>query len=193
MNPFILGLHGLKRSGKDTFAEQFCRTMQEVNNAAWHINSFADPLRKLGQAMFGINEANREVEIPGIGKTGRQFLQIVGTEVVRQFHPDTWVKSFAHRISGERLVVCTDVRFNNEAQYIKDNGGLIVHIRRPDLESLDKDAHVSEAGISHKYIDVGVSNEGTLEDYKRLIDMFVYDFVLYCENANVTPPPHLFR
>jgi hypothetical protein len=35
-------------------------------------------------------------------------------------------------------VVITDVRFENEAQFIKDQGGYVIYITRPGIETLTK-------------------------------------------------------
>lgn len=187
MTNFILGLHGLKRSGKDTFANEFVGMMKENHKQSWAIDSFADPLRKLGLAMFGITEENRETEIDGIGKTGRQFLQIVGTEVGRQFHPDTWVRSFDYRTSKHPRVICTDVRFNNEAEYIRANGGMIVHVIRPQGIA-QKDVHASESGIHTRYIDYTLMNWGTLEDWRQQVRGFAAAFDVICQKTGKDLP-----
>lgn len=187
MTDFILGLHGLKRSGKDTFAAAFYQAMRSNHKVEWHVDSFAAPLRALGLSMFGITEENREHELDGIGKSGRQFLQIVGTEVVRQFHPDTWLRSFEYRTRSYERVVCTDVRFNNEAEFIRQRGGMILHIVRP-AQTMQGDKHVSEAGIASSYINYSLMNDSTLASWLNKAENFAADFSHYCGMLGMCTP-----
>lgn len=77
----------------------------------------------------------------------RRFLQRYGTEGGRHVHgPDCWTKIAEDRLacvlaSGGRAVI-TDVRFDNEAEMIRDRGGLVVRISRPNNKQVNR--HVSE-------------------------------------------------
>lgn len=58
------------------------------------------------------------------------------------------------------FLILKDIRFENEARYIRGHGGLIWHIRR-STQRLDE--HVSEHGIAIAPDDVVIDNNGTLE------------------------------
>jgi hypothetical protein len=79
----------------------------------------------------------------GYSFTPRLALQLMGTEAGRNvFHQDVWVISLLNRAKGKDVVV-TDVRFKNEINYIQQNGGVIVRVRRgeePDWYKLAEDA-----------------------------------------------------
>jgi len=58
----------------------------------------------------------------------------------------------------------TDVRFPNEAAFIKAQGGKVVKVVRPALEGKQGDTHASETSIDEIEPDVLLVNDGTLED-----------------------------
>lgn len=181
----LLGIHGKKRSGKDTAGREllFIKNALRIQSPLI-IDSFADPLRKFAFMTFGITEENREENIIGLDLTGRQLLQRLGTEVARNINENFWVESLKNRNSSKinevtgfyENIIITDVRFDNEAKFIKENNGIILHVVRPSLES--KDEHLSEKGIDPKYIDYTIINDSTEEDYKINIHKFYYDIFL---------------
>lgn len=92
----------------------------------------------------------------------RRMLQFVGTDVVRK-HVDEeyWLKEFHKRTDEIGAVVCADARMPNERELIKDMGGEIILVTRPDF--IIEDSHESEnsLGTPEEY-DVLVSNDSTL-------------------------------
>lgn len=124
-------------------------------------------------ASVGWDEAKKSSDV-------RTFLQILGTEVCRSIDPDCWVKMADRKVQEligfnaamgipEPKFVFTDVRFTNEADYIKKNGGLIVFIHRQ--QNLDETllSHTSESFDGRKYADHIIDNNGTLEDLESEI------------------------
>jgi hypothetical protein len=149
----IIGLVGFIGSGKGTVGD-----ILEVHG--FTKDSFAKPLKDACSIMFGwpreLLEGDTEVsrkwrEEPdsfwsekfGYTFTPRLALQLMGTEAGRNvFHQDVWVISLLNRAKGKDVVV-TDVRFKNEINYIQQNGGVIVRVRRgeePDWYKLAEDA-----------------------------------------------------
>lgn len=169
----LVGLTGLPRSGKDSFAEHLCRFY------GFKTYAFAGPLkaaasllldRSLGE-MLGLGGFDREAELPEWGFSTRWFLQMLGTECMRQqIHKDFWIKRM--EISLKKLppnakVVITDVRFENETKMIRDLGGMIIQINRPGLVKSD---HPSDAGVKILAHEVVVDNSGTLEQLHQVVD-----------------------
>ncbi len=82
-------------------------------------------------------------------RSPRQIMQWWGTEYRRALEPGYWVRKAAQRIHcmhkalGARLIVITDVRFDDEAQLVRALGGQIWQIKRPGCE-VGSTAHVSE-------------------------------------------------
>ena len=107
--------------------------------------------------------------IESIGKTGRQVLQLVGTEIGRVISPNFWIESLKYRNSNsDGGLIITDVRFDNEAEFIRNMGGRILEIQRPSLSG-KADTHASEIPISRDLVDMIVINDSTIEEYERRI------------------------
>jgi len=108
------------------------------------------------------------------GITPRHALQTLGTDCVRKtFGDDFWVKRMQLTMSmyEDKLVVVTDVRFLNEAQSIKKQGGLLWQIKRP-LTDAAAGTHISETEMdSFEGWDEVINNDGSLELLKARVDM----------------------
>jgi hypothetical protein len=105
----------------------------------------------------------------------REFLQRFGTEMGRKtFGESFWLEQFEKKYdlpAGQHGIinyVVRDVRFDNEAHFLKCYGGDTWIINRPDLT--DKDTHESEAGISEDYIMGDIDNDSTLEELYPVLD-----------------------
>ena len=136
----IIGLVGFIGSGKGTVGDI-------LEQKGFIKDSFAKPLKDACAVMFGwsreLLEGDTEMsrkwrEEPDSywsEKFGREFtpreaLQKMGTEAGRDvFHKDIWVISLLNRAKGKDVVV-TDVRFQNEIEYIQGNGGIVIRVKR---------------------------------------------------------------
>lgn len=160
-NPMLIGLTGKKRVGKSSVAAILCGW------GAFHEESFAGPIRAAVAAILGVSEheleAVKESPQPDFGGcTPRRMLQTLGTEWGRQMiAPDLWLASMARRLRGQHVVI-SDVRFDNEARFIRERGGVVVEVVRPGLASTD--GHLSEAGISPDLIDATLVNDGSMTE-----------------------------
>jgi hypothetical protein len=78
--------------------------------------------------------------------TAREFMQFLGTEVMRKIFEPIWVNATIKKIKAEgtQLAIIADVRFPNEAKAIEDANGLLVRLSRSPLE----DAHDSETALN---------------------------------------------
>ncbi|MGN8004145.1 hypothetical protein ACTJKQ_13235 [Acidovorax sp. 22279] len=82
-------------------------------------------------------------------RSPRQIMQWWGTEYRRAAQPGYWVSKAAqhihwrHKAMGDRLIVITDVRFEDEANLVRGLGGQIWQIKRPGCD-VPASAHVSE-------------------------------------------------
>lgn len=180
----IVGLTGLKGSGKDTVGAYLVKDHQFERLA------FADPLKKSVAALLdipysqidrmknnphavltlavkqsvyvsGAPTANMVSEQKNI--TMRQFLQRYGTEAHRElFGTDFWI-DLTLPVQGYypgRAIVVTDVRFDNEAARVRQLGGVVWAVERDGLPS--GDTHASE--IIDFPIDYVVKNNGTFDE-----------------------------
>lgn len=92
----------------------------------------------------------------------RRLLQVMGTEVGRDmFGEDAWIEMVGRQVKALPLgvpVVITDVRFQNEADYVRSLGGIVVRIARPGKGPVND--HASDK-IEFE-ADLGIYNNGTL-------------------------------
>jgi hypothetical protein len=70
-------------------------------------------------------------------------------------------------LENKDITIIKDIRFENEAEYIRNLGGEIWHIVRDNTEQVKK--HSSEAGIKVQTGDILIENNGTLEEYKNAV------------------------
>lgn len=173
--PILVGLTGLKQSGKSTFASRlvFARKFKEV--------SFAAPMRSFIADILGVSlpdlERMKSLPIAWLdGVEPRWLLQTVGTEWGRNMiHPEIWVRrAMRHAHDLMKLgnsVVISDCRFDNEAVAIKQAGGRVMRIVREG--QVNEDTHASEAGISDSLIDETLHNVGSIADLISAADMYV--------------------
>jgi len=169
----IIGVSGPARVGKDTAGEYL------VNKGYRHL-SFAIHLKRAISAMLGysLDEVDRlkvmdKTHVPGFNVTMRHMQQTLGTEWGRDLiDPDMWVKcTEIEMLSGNNpKVVITDVRFENEAAWVRKMNGLVVHLSRNDRELTDNPGHASEAGIEFREGDIRVGNNGNVADLHFKID-----------------------
>jgi hypothetical protein len=160
--PHLIGITGRARAGKDTLGDQLCQL------GGYYPLSFALPLKMGLIAMFGwdqrhVNGELKEVVDPELGISPRVAMQTLGTEWAREvIGADVWVKVMGKRIkaSPHPRIVITDVRFPNEAAYIRANG-VLVHVERSLAPEVAK--HSSEATICPAEGDFVFNNDGPLE------------------------------
>jgi hypothetical protein len=157
----LIALTGRARSGKDTAGQFFCSTYGFTQYA------FADPIRAGLRAALGLTDwhfnEGKEIVIPEYGKSPRQLMQLFGTDFGRKMvHPDVWFVPAEEIVRSTKNLVITDCRFDNEAAWVRKNGGYVIRITRDNAPQVS--AHVSEDGVSEELIDFKVKNNGTLED-----------------------------
>lgn len=108
-----------------------------------------------------------------IKTTPRLLLQKIGTECFRNIiHPDVWVNSTFAEFNEDSRWVVTDVRFKNEIEKIKDNGGVVVRINRPGYEISSN--HPSEIQIdTYPDYDLVINNVGSVDDLKSYAERII--------------------
>lgn len=167
MSGKIIGLIGLAGSGKD-YAANIIHQQFGYEQCA-----FADALKEAAQAIFGFShkqlhtQEGKETVDDFWGFTPRWALQNMGTELFREcfghlilkefptqigqkaYQRDSiWVRSFERRWRNRKQpnIVISDVRFMNEVEFVRNNGGFCLHIQDRVYTVNGRDnAHASEA------------------------------------------------
>ena len=171
----IIGIAGRKFSGKDTVAKLF-------GDLGYENVKMAGALKGMLRFYLGYIGANQEViermiegdlkEEPSAvlgGKTPRWAMQSLGTEWGRDLiYQNIWVDSFVLRAELFDKVVCSDVRFPNEVDVIRNLGGKVYRIER-DTGPNEFSNHPSEAMIDGLDVDGIIDNNGTLDDLANIV------------------------
>lgn len=103
--------------------------------------------------------------------TVREFLQKLGTDGLRTgLHTNVWVNALMadyeglYDIDTDRTTypnwIITDTRFPNEAQAIKNAGGIVIRIDRPGVTAVN--AHPSETALDNWKFDHKIMNGSDL-------------------------------
>lgn len=145
----LIGIAGKAGSGKDYLAQQLRRF-------GWFKWAYAWPLKQLA---VGRGFSWEDVHLHKPPRV-REFLQQFGTEQGRDVYgEDYWVRTtagFLTSLESENdvhKVVITDVRFPNEAAWIKAQGGVVVRMEHGDrpypLAGTPAAAHASETAMDY--------------------------------------------
>jgi hypothetical protein len=113
---FIIGIGHKARHGKDTAANHIIK----ATNGAAERYSFADDLYSVARVIHGMT------------KKDGPLLQLLGTEVYRRYNDNIWIDSLYWKLLDKRprIALIADVRFPNEAKFVKALGGALVKVSR---------------------------------------------------------------
>ena len=116
----ILGLCGYARVGKDTLCEQL-QNFQRV--------AFADILKLQVKQMLKV--CGIEADLWGEDKEQWLDMLVFWGRKMRSRERDYWIKQLytrhAEAIQNDRVCI-TDVRYLNEANWVREHGGLVIGI-----------------------------------------------------------------
>jgi len=190
----IIGISGKKRRGKDDLADH------PVQYLDYEHDYFARPIKQIARIVYGFNSRQlygdlKEVTDPFWDVTPRRVMQKIGGELFRdQVCDDIWVRSLLKRVQGKNVVV-SDLRYQNEAQALKEKGAFLIRIEAnervpynssslktwacqwmPSLTSwCGPEYHPSETELDdYDGWDVVIDNNGTLEEYRSSFDSLIH-------------------
>lgn len=177
-----VGICGHAGSGKDTLAVMLADHLHLLQHKVL-TRALADPMKEICQRVYRFTdeqlwgpsekraEAHPTLRQPdGSPLTPRVALQLLGTEWGRRCCEDTWVRLLVEETREQGtydVVIITDVRFRNEADYLRRYDGRIVRINRPGATGAVPGGvvgHVSELEQDTVAGDYGVVNDGSLRD-----------------------------
>ena len=151
----IIGIAGPAGSGKDTVAKAI---RDELGHEKTVRIAFADTLKEAVKLIYRFSDKQvygdkKEDEDKYWDVTPRHVLQQMGTEVARTLDPDIWIKSFHLRLmepgygqDNRILTIIPDVRYSNEATWIRKHG-VLWHIQ-------GRVSHIENDHASEKFIEV---------------------------------------
>lgn len=184
----LIGLAGRARTGKTTSANHL------VNTHGFVAYAFADPLREGLMQIFNLSPCDfdddrKELTIDWLGRSPRELMQSMGTEWGRhQVHPELWtllaeqnLEFLGQTNDNASGFVISDLRFENEADFVRKRGGIVIHVLRSDADEVNP--HISESGIGIQDNDLVLHNDGALEDLFGQIDEFFTALTARAESA----------
>lgn len=160
----LIGIAGKARSGKDTAAKYLLNKL----GGDWSTASFADPMKAMLNAI-DVDTSDEAKGLPGnqYGVSTRHMLQTLGTEWGRNLIADDfWLTVFESMNAGRCLIV-PDVRFENEAELIREHGVLICIEGRGGIEG----GHISERKLQYDDRDIYIDNRGSLSELYEKLDL----------------------
>ncbi len=176
----IIAFNGPAGSGKDTAADFL------VKNYRFRKVGFADPIKEMLNTLPGFNPRKwldrvwKEKTSEYYGVSPRQMARSLGTEWARVHNgEDFWIKVLAAKLQamhGCNRIVINDLRFVNEANWVRSTGGTILRV---DREAVHYNlAHSSELPLPSDLVDMVVHNaEGDTQE--------MYNYLHGCVNFAV--------
>jgi hypothetical protein len=166
------------------------------DQSGWEVRKFAGKLKDIASHLTGIDIEkfeDQEFKKTELGPewsnmTVREFLQKLGTDALRMgLHDNIWVNAL---FADYKLIdynddeqphlpnwIITDVRFPNEAQAIKDKGGIIIRIDRPGISPINN--HPSETGLDDWKFDYKIANVSGIFELKETITSIIKHAKIY--------------
>ena len=153
----------------------------------WEKHAFADKLKECASTILGVPRFMFEsgefkesfTSLPlsnkeGEPMTNREFLQYFGTEVGRSIDKDLWIKAlmYSYGHNNKNHWIIPDVRFPNEADAIRNAGGVLWKIER---EGSGAGNHISEKLIDDIMVDIIIENNLDMKYYIKAITLAYND------------------
>ena len=167
----IIGIAGRAGSGKSELGA-VARLVLDISRAEVCCIPFALPLKMVARQLGWDGKKDAR---------GRRFLQRLGTDAVRDYDPQTWVRKWREAVTqfeeyfGTDYIIADDVRFENEAAEIHRMGGCVVRVVRPEIDKAtdDTEDHPSEQPLPYECIDHTILNDGNLEQLREKVKILL--------------------
>ena len=173
----LIGIGHQKRHGKSTSSKYLCSKYEFTEF------TFATRLKNMIDSLYDIPEyykyVAKEVNIPSIEKTYRELCERCGQGMRELFGKEFWISLTESDIKNSKKDNCvvSDVRYLNEAEWIKRYGGFLVKIYNPRLPVDNK--HISENQLTnYKGWDYIILNDGDKEDLFKKLDVLMGEIIV---------------
>ena len=156
----LIGIAGRARAGKDTAKELIIDIMRDKRGEVYHGYEFARPIKEACRVIFGWNDEHlygslKESIDSLYNVSPRYAMQTLGTEWGRDtINKSIWANRAKRELENANgNLIISDVRFENEVNFIHDNGGVIIEVisvGQTQHEVIEgSNSHESEGGVSH--------------------------------------------
>lgn len=156
-NRILIGISGKMGSGKNTVAAQMYSLFNQKGIPS-NVFSIAAPLKQIARDIFDVPEdliygdqQTKEALISfSGGMTVREILQTLGRSFRKGFGENFLIEKCLRRVQARSTkwaaCIITDVRYVNEAQAIRNEGGWLIQLTRKDPSLLFQD-YISETDL----------------------------------------------
>jgi hypothetical protein len=175
----MIGISGYARSGKDTFGDALVKILKQYGiraktyALATQLKTDIDFLTKsdFGISAFTKDDAEKYIIRPLLVGYGESW---------RKANPNHWIEVLDSNLESGTLTIITDIRYENEADYVLENQGFLLNINR----SIDENSFIGPANEEEKLNAPKVKEKclfnlcwGTMSD-QNLIDEIVESFII---------------
>jgi len=165
------------RHGKDTAAEML-KEYLEGHGQRVLITHFADLLKFICKQFF-CWDGNKD-------ENGRTLLQHIGTDVIGAKRPGYWAEFIVDILKMFEkewdYVLIPDCRYPIEISTMKNNfETVLLRVERPCFDNgltAEQKKHPSEVDMDNYPYDATVYNEGSLNDFKKKLEVFANSYLL---------------
>lgn len=175
--PSVIGFAGYARVGKDTCADFAKEWLPEDYSRS----SFANRLkRECGLMLSAVTEDSPNLLLTENKIKYREFLVFWGRHR-RKAQPDYWIENLEDENSNpvSSKTVISDVRYPNEAQWIRKRGGVVVLVERPNVGPANEEEKQSiQTIVSERYYDYALLNDGSLDDLKEKVAKLIAEMII---------------
>lgn len=119
--------------------------------------------------------------------TYREALQFFGDKFRSEYGQDFWIRMLKSDLMYEEpsFNIITDVRYKNEADFIKSNKGILIRVDRSEVQTPKNiSSHSSEMELdNYPNFDYIIENNGTLEELESKVQL-IYKSIKNLNIAN---------
>ncbi len=164
----IIGIAGKAESGKSTISLALKEELKNSLNEDFEIVSFATPLKLMVKALTdyeGLLNVDKKDVILNSGRTYRYFLQTLGTEWgINLINENLWTGLLQRKyIDKELNIIIDDVRFQNEAYWIKGHENSVICFLKRNINMIFESNHISENDLKYFMCDFVIDNNKKIE------------------------------
>ena len=177
--PCLIGLLGRSRVGKDTVAELLRAAYPEKEYRIWR---FAEPVKRAVAALYGFTPAEMETDkketvCPRRGVSPREAMQFVTRTYMDKHGSGFFSEQLLYAWEQTRIhtgvppsVIIPDVRYPDDIARIREHGGVVIKVERPNAPV----RHSCEDHIDALIGDAHVTNDGDIEALRHKVAQLFY-------------------
>lgn len=164
--PLIVGITGKARQGKTSFAVSLHEwlTRGGIDTDTWPISTTFKRFwaQTVGISMEDLERQKGEVAHP-YSVTHREALERLG-DWGRGIDKHFWLDAMLQSSVDSEVMIIPDVRVEDEASWIRDRGGYLIHIHSDTLPTIDSTHTVQSQPLKLHMRDTRIVNNTTLAE-----------------------------